>query len=194
VAVQQGNQIPNAPHESEDGLNEHRTPRSDQSSNDAIQGIKPTTAPTEVSAIHGVITDQRPVNFHAMGLVGCIDRLAGPLREQGTLVRWQTPRHAIEIPSGCADLLYHVAQEALSNAFKFAKASVVIIRLSAAHHGIRLMVADNGVGFDRHATTGRPHGFGLLLMSIAVHEAGGTVDVDSGPGEGTRLTVTLPLD
>lgn len=149
----------------------------------------------EVTAIHGVITDQNPVDFHALGLAGCIDRLAAPLREQGTTVRWETPHHGIEIAADRAGLLYHAAQEALSNAFKFAHATELTVRLAAVHHGIRLTVADNGAGFDCRASTGtRRQGFGLLLMSIAVHEAGGTINVDSAPGKGTSLTVTLPLD
>ncbi|MBP1134778.1 signal transduction histidine kinase [Arthrobacter sp. PvP023] len=152
-------------------------------------------AVNEVAAIHGVITDQAPVDFHALGLAGCIDRLATPLREQGTTVRWETPHHGIEIPAGSAGLLYHAAQEALSNAFKFAAATQLTVRLAAVHHGIRLTVADNGTGFDRAESCGsRPQGFGLLLMSIAVHEAGGTATIDTAPGKGTCITVTLPLD
>lgn len=157
--------------------------------------MKKAPADNEVTAIHGVITDQSPVDFHALGLAGCIDRLAAPLREQGTSVRWETPHHGIEIAADSAALLYHVAQEALSNALKYAGATELTVRLAAVHHGIRLIVADNGAGFDRNDhTVNRPQGFGLLLMSIAVHEAGGTAIVDSAPGKGTCVTVTLPLD
>ena len=57
------------------------------------------------------------------------------------------------------------------------------------------MVADDGTGFDSNAATcGRHHGYGLRLMAVAVHEAGGTVDIRSAPGQGTSVTVTLPLD
>ncbi len=69
------------------------------------------------------------------------------------------------------------------------------VQLAAVDHGIRLMVSDDGTGFDsRLATSGRHHGYGLRLMSVAVHEAGGTVDISSSPGRGTCVTVTLPLD
>ncbi|QCO99914.1 ATP-binding protein [Arthrobacter sp. 24S4-2] len=157
--------------------------------------MKKAPAVNKVTAIHGVITDQSPVDFHTLGLAGCIDRLAAPLREQGTSVRWETPHHGIEIPAGSATLLYHVAQEALSNALKYAGATELTVRLAAVHHGIRLTVADNGTGFDGNDHTGnRPHGFGLLLMSIAVDDAGGDVTVESAPGQGTCVTVTLPLD
>ncbi|MBT2596869.1 sensor histidine kinase [Arthrobacter sp. ISL-72] len=157
--------------------------------------MKKASAVNKVTAINGVITDQSPVDFHALGLAGCIDRLASPLRDQGTCVRWETPHHGIEIPANSAGLLYHAAQEALSNAFKYAGATELTVRLAAVHHGIRLTVADNGAGFDRTDHSGnRPQGFGLLLMSIAVEDAGGNISVDSTPGKGTCVTVTLPLD
>lgn len=157
--------------------------------------MKTATAPDEVTAINGVITDQRPVDFYALGLAGCIDRLTTPLRQQGTDVHWETPHHGIEISSRSASLLYQAAKEALSNAYKYAHARDVTVRLAAVYHGIRLTVTDNGSGFDNETTpVGGEHGFGLRLMSIAVHEAGGEISIASSPATGTRLTITLPLD
>src|SRR5919112_6861214 len=130
----------------------------------------------EVTAVGGVLTDQHPLDFHTLGLAGCIDRLTAPLRQRGTAVHWDTPHWGIEIPADCASLLYQSAREVLSNAFKFSSASTLNIQLAAVDHGIRLVVADDGTGFDsRLATRGRHHGYGLRLMSVAVHEAGGTV-------------------
>lgn len=149
----------------------------------------------EVTAIAGVLTDQNPLDFHTLGLAGCIDRLTAPFRERGTSVRWETPHWGIEIPAGCAALLYQSAREALSNAFKYSQASQLNLQLAAVGHGIRLIVADDGAGFDStSALHGRHHGYGLRLMSIAVHEAGGDVAISSSPGQGTSVTVTLPLD
>ncbi|GAB2738937.1 sensor histidine kinase [Arthrobacter bambusae] len=157
--------------------------------------MKTTTALDEVTAINGVITDQQPVDFHSLGLAGCIDRLAAPLRRQGTEIHWETPHHGVEISSDSASLLYHAAKEVLSNAFKYAHAHDITVRLAAVYHGIRLTVTDNGAGFDSEATpTGAHHGFGLRLMSIAVSEVGGEVSIVSSPGNGTCVTVTLPLD
>jgi len=153
------------------------------------------TAFDEVTAVAGVLTDQHPVDFYTLGLAGCIDRLTVPLRQQGTAVRWDTPHWGIEIPPDSASLLYQSAREVLSNAFKYSEASQLNVQLAAVDHGIRLVVADDGTGFDsKLATCGRHHGYGLRLMSVAVHEAGGSVDICSAPGKGTSVTVTLPLD
>ena len=150
---------------------------------------------TEVIAVKGIIQDQHPVDFHALGVAGCIDRLAAPLRRSGVAVQWHIPHHGIEISSASAALLYHVAQETFSNTLNYAEASELTIKLNAVYHGIQLTIKDDGKGFEIHAApSGRRHGFGLLLMSIAVHDAGGTVEIDSEPGQGTRVSVTLPLD
>ena len=119
-----------------------------------------------------------------------------PLRRQGTCVHWETPHHGVEISSGCASLLYQSAQEALSNTFKHAHATDVTVRLAAVFHGIRLMVADNGTGFESvpPAAATRRRASGLRTISQAVQEAGGTVDITSAPGTGTAITVTIPLD
>ncbi|HSU48786.1 MAG TPA: ATP-binding protein [Arthrobacter sp.] len=149
----------------------------------------------EVTTVGGVLTDQHPLDFYTLGLAGCIDRLTAPLRQRGTAVHWDTPHWGIEIPADSASLLYQSAREALSNAFKFSGASTLTVQLLAVDHGIRLVVADDGTGFDSDlATCGRHHGYGLRLMAVAVQEAGGALDISSSPGHGTSVTVTLPLD
>lgn len=148
----------------------------------------------EASVTGGTTTCPRLPDFHALGVAGCIYQLTEPLRRQGTVIRWETPHHGIEITAASAALLYHAAEETLRNASRHAQSTEITIRLAAVYHGIRLVVTDNGRGFDINATYNRNHGFGLRLMSIAVREANGTITVDSSPGSGTRVTITLSLD
>ncbi|WP_314326205.1 ATP-binding protein [Paenarthrobacter ilicis] len=163
--------------------------------NDVGDTMDQSATLSEVMSVKGIIQDQHPVDFHALGVAGCIDRLAEPLRRTGVHVGWHTPHHGIEISSSAAALLYHVAQEAFSNTLNYAEASELTVHLNAVYHGIQLTIADDGNGFEIHAApSGRRHGFGLLMMSIAVHDAGGTVDINSEVGRGTSVRVTLPLD
>lgn len=83
--------------------------------------------------------------------------------------------------------LYRAAQEGLTNARRHAEASVVTVSAAFDDAGARLVVADDGRGF---ATPGE--GFGLLGMRERVELVGGAVSVDSGPGAGTTITVTIP--
>ena len=160
-----------------------------------------------VAEAWGAVEVPASADFYRLGLAGCIDRLTGPLRRQGTCVHWETPRHGLEISASCASLLYRSAQEALNNAFRHAHATDVTVRLTAVFHGIRLTIADNGNGFGQRSTdrtgpdnasllasTADDGDSGLRTMSAAIQDAGGTVAISSEPGAGTEVTVTIPLD
>jgi two-component system, NarL family, sensor histidine kinase UhpB len=153
------------------------------------------TAALDKGTAGAVITEDLTADFHALGLAGCIDKLTVPLRHQGVCVRWETPHHGVEIPATCATLLYYAAQETLTNAFRHSHATELTVRLAAVYHGVRLTITDNGVGFICNSqSTGRKHGYGVCLMTMAVHEAAGTISIDSAPDKGTQVAITIPLD
>ncbi|KAA6223569.1 sensor histidine kinase [Streptomyces albofaciens JCM 4342] len=85
--------------------------------------------------------------------------------------------------------LYRAAQEGVTNARRHARASRVTVAVDLTEHVACLVVADDGRGFTPGGTA---TGFGLLGMRERVHLVGGSVHIDSGPGAGTRLTVTVP--
>lgn len=153
------------------------------------------TATLDKRTAGAVITEDLTADFHALGLAGCIDKLTVPLRHQGVCVRWETPHHGVEIPATCATLLYHAAQETLTNAFRHSHATELTVRLAAVYHGVRLTITDNGVGFNcQSQSTGRKRGYGVYLMTMSVHEAAGTISIDSAPDKGTQVAITIPLD
>lgn len=90
--------------------------------------------------------------------------------------------------SGADDVLLRVAQEALANVAKHARARRADVRL-AYGEGVRLEVADDGTGFDAASVA---RGFGLAGMRDRLSAAGGTLSVESAPGEGTRVVAWLP--
>ncbi|MBT2538942.1 sensor histidine kinase [Arthrobacter sp. ISL-69] len=142
----------------------------------------------------GAITDDRVSDFHTLGLAGCIDKLTVPLRQGGVSVHWEIPHHGVELPAASAALLYRAAQATLNCALKYSQATELTLRLAAVHHGVRLTITDNGYGAQSQLLGGRHQGHGLCMMTLAVHEAGGTISIDSIPGKGTLVSITLPLD
>jgi PAS domain S-box-containing protein len=86
--------------------------------------------------------------------------------------------------------VFRVAQEALRNVSKHARVAEAEIELVHDGQEIRLTVSDNGAGFDGE----RPRQAGLGLVSIRerVRLVNGTVELDSAPGQGTRLTIRIP--
>ena len=77
----------------------------------------------------------------------------------------------------------------MTNARRHARASRVTVVVLLAGDAARLVVTDDGRGFAPDAAVG---GFGLVGMRERVQLVAGSVDIDSGPGPGTRLTVTVP--
>jgi len=85
--------------------------------------------------------------------------------------------------------VYRIAQEALANIARHAKAERVEIDLSANGHGFELSVRDDGRGFD---TSVGPRGLGLGGMAERARLVGGELTIDSRPGTGTAVTLRLP--
>jgi signal transduction histidine kinase len=89
--------------------------------------------------------------------------------------------------------LLRAAQESLSNVAKHASASHARIALSFGDEVVTLDVRDDGVGFAADANGGtRPGGYGLIGMRQRVKQLDGTLDVESQPGGGTAVSVTIP--
>jgi signal transduction histidine kinase len=99
-------------------------------------------------------------------------------------------------PEVVENALYWIAREALHNVVKHASARVVDVRLASDNGMTRLIVGDDGVGFDADAPLDpRPDGSGLGLASMRdrVQSLGGHVSIRSAPGSGTRVSVAVPL-
>lgn len=94
----------------------------------------------------------------------------------------QRPSEPIEVAA------YYVAAEALANTAKHSRASVAHLTLQTHNDRLQLSIRDDGVG---GATTGG--GSGLVGLTDRVEAVGGTILVDSPPGQGTRLNVDLPM-
>lgn len=103
--------------------------------------------------------------------------------------------HLGDVPSEIAVTCFRVVQEALTNAIRHARAREVRIDLQQTPQAVRVSVQDDGVGFDL-GTTGRQaaaHGhLGLVGMKERVEILGGDLAIESRPGGGTRVSVSLP--
>lgn len=88
--------------------------------------------------------------------------------------------------------LIRVVQEALTNVRKHAHADSVTVSISGTDSTTSFAIEDDGVGFDHAATSSAQDGYGLFTMRDRAALLGGTVDIDSAIGRGTRVTVTVP--
>ncbi|MFI6831230.1 sensor histidine kinase [Kribbella sp. NPDC050241] len=93
------------------------------------------------------------------------------------------------LPQAQQVVLLRAAQEALANVRKHARATQVLITLGLSDGRVWIEIRDDGSGFAPAAVSG---GFGLAAMRGRVEESGGSVQVESAPGRGTRVQVLMP--
>ena len=142
------------------------------------------------SALRSVVRDLRPTALD-QGIVGALEWLV----EQhglitGTDCRYEGLRHDPPLDEAIALVLFRVAQEALNNISRHARAQRVTVRLLAGSATLCLSIHDNGCGFDPDHLPAGNH-FGLLGMRERVAAIGGQLTIESQPGQGTTITVTL---
>ena len=95
------------------------------------------------------------------------------------------------LPLEIKQALYRIAQEALQNTVKHAQAQCVEVRLEAQDGEMRLAIEDDGVGFESGGTF--PGHLGLRSMRERATGVGGSFEIVSAPGDGTRILVSVPL-
>jgi len=105
----------------------------------------------------------------------------------------ENERFSREFETAC----FRIAQEALTNVVRHAKATHVVVRLARNREVLLLTVRDNGAGFDVKRLRKRAlrvSTLGLISMQERAHAAGGRVEIESSPAGGTEVRFTLPLD
>lgn len=98
------------------------------------------------------------------------------------------------MPASVETALFRIAQEALTNVMKHSKAKMVVIRLEESDQHIRMIIQDDGIGFDP-TTTGVDHStptWGVITMRERAEAVGGSFRIDSSSGNGTIITIEVP--
>jgi len=96
------------------------------------------------------------------------------------------------VPQQIASGLYRIAQESLQNVAKHAKAKHLSVALATREHGLVLSLEDDGIGFSPQAVKGKG-GLGLVSIGERTRILGGDLSIESKPGDGTRISVRVPL-
>jgi signal transduction histidine kinase len=97
----------------------------------------------------------------------------------------------IRVPGDTQEALVRVTREAIINAIRHGEAEEITVRLYL-DHTVRLLVSDDGCGFDVDRAVASPGHLGLRSMETRTRAVGGEFTVDSQPGGGTRIHVSLP--
>ncbi len=164
-------------------------------SRDRLAEAKGLTVRT-LEELHRIIFDLRPSVLDDLGLLSAIRWYAERhLEPRGISVRCEFGGLAGRLMPELETALFRVAQEAITNIAKHSGAETVLIQCLERDGRITIEIEDDGQGFSPESLpppAARERGLGLLGMRERVELFGGTLELDSAPGRGTRIAVSVP--
>ena len=154
---------------------------------------------TAVDNVGRIITDLRPSILDHQGLWAALEWQAQEFIESSELQATLQVHVAAGVPppeGGLAIAVFRIFQEMLSNVARHARARSVQLRITVDDPPAPVLyidVRDDGVGAAPEALAD-PHSFGVIGMRERASHFGGRIHIDSAPGHGTRVRLTMPLD
>ncbi|MBO0778510.1 MAG: sensor histidine kinase [Ktedonobacteraceae bacterium] len=144
-----------------------------------------------LAEMRALIFELRPESLENEGLVAALIKQVAVLRTRYQLTVDASLDEEPAISLELKHTLYRIAQEALHNIVKHARATTVTLRLSQQEHELRLQIRDDGKGFD--PANPFPGHFGVRSMQERAIKTGGTLTIKSAPQQGTDIEVRLPM-
>ncbi|HEU5171631.1 MAG TPA: histidine kinase, partial [Gemmatimonadales bacterium] len=162
----------------------------------ALASIRAVAEET-LEEVRKIVFDLRPTLLDDLGLIPAVRHYARTLLEaQGVEVRFTSAGFGVQrLPPAVETTLFRVAQEAITNVARHARARVAVISILREGTLARLRVADDGAGFDVAALMASPdrRRLGIAGMEERVALLGGTLEITSAPGRGTTVTMAVPM-
>ncbi|MCV7235630.1 sensor histidine kinase [Mycobacterium branderi] len=163
---------------------------SDRAAADRHLGLIRTTARENLAEARAIVAGLSPTVLGEGSLAAAIRRQCDKLTaETGIAVKFSADRDLPALGMAADVVLLRATQEALANVRKHAQATTVCAKLSAAANGVRLTLADNGIGL----SSDHPDGFGLRGMKARVAQVGGKMRVSRTPGGGVSIEIEVPV-
>jgi signal transduction histidine kinase len=156
--------------------------------NDQVQIIERITEEA-LQEMQALLRELRPPGLDGAGLAPALQQMCAAYRDRlGVTV--DSDVADLPLPGPVEDALLRVTQEACTNALRHGDARRLSVSMNRWDGHVQLAVRDDGTGFD--PVTSHP-GSGLRHIRDRVSELGGTVDIQSAPGEGAAVTVRVPV-
>lgn len=161
----------------------------------AEERISDTIALVErlITQVRALSLDLRPPLLDELGLLPALEGyLAAVSERSGVPIDVQLPP---QLPRAAPErdiAVFRIVQEAITNALRHAQPQRLHVALAAEPEGVRIDVRDDGRGFDPSAVAAAGGGFGLFGMRERVHDLGGRWQLQSAPGQGTRIEAFVP--
>ena len=146
-----------------------------------------------VDSIVAIAQNLQPAELESLGLTGALRELTDRLGASGRYQMQVDLQGVTGLAPERALLLYRMVQELLNNTLKHAQAQTLTVRLSSDMNRLKLVVADDGQGFDPGKPAEGRRGMGLKTLESRADLLGGQLVRKTAPGQGTQTTITIPL-
>lgn len=151
-----------------------------------------------IEEIRKIIFNLRPMALDDLGLVPTLRKYIQDYEEKSRIrTAFDTVGKEIRLPSAMEAAIYRLVQEAFTNAFKHANPTYVVLEMTFQAQMVKLVVKDNGVGFHVESIESKAKNsvhFGLIGMRERVELLEGRMDIESSIGEGTKITIHIPIN
>jgi len=152
-----------------------------------------------------VIQETRSLSFsisspllYEFGLDAAIEKLAGEIQEQyGLKVRFRAAKNLQSLDNDIRVLLFRLVREIFTNTLKHAEAHQINVLMKQFDDCLKIIIEDDGIGFDAAPYIGKKkkaRGFGLFSVRERLRYIGGSLEVESQRGVGTKVTLTTPMN
>ena len=143
------------------------------------------------SEMRALLLHLRPIHLEGKRLAQGMYELVQELRAKVPIDIQLEMDDEVQLPRGIEDHLFRIVQEALSNTLRHSKADKLEVRLQRKPEYVRLLIRDNGIGFDMNVR--KTASYGIVSMQERVNEIGGSIHILSAPGKGTRIDIRVPI-
>jgi signal transduction histidine kinase len=153
-----------------------------------------TLASLSLAEARQISHDLHPYQLDHLGLTGALAAMIDAAAESSEIV-FERKLDNVDglFPKDAATSLYRVVQESLNNILKHSGARKARLRLERDVHEVQLHIEDDGCGFRTGERLNGRKGLGLRNIAERVRILGGKMKIDSQPGQGTRVEVTIPV-
>ncbi|MDP3761459.1 MAG: PAS domain S-box protein [Ramlibacter sp.] len=146
-----------------------------------------------VASTRRIAADLRPLMLDDLGLMPAIEWLVSNFSQRSGVATTLKADEELELREPFATAVFRIVQESLVNVGKHAAATEATVSIEQVGDAVELVVQDNGKGFVTSAPR-KPQSLGLMGLRERAQLLKGTCSIDSAPGEGTRVSVRIPMD
>lgn len=151
-----------------------------------------TMVDNTLKTTRGIISGLRPDVIEILGFVDTVKAYVKEFGIRNTIIsNFTTNFEKLKLNQTVELSLFRIIQEALTNISKHAMATKVFVDLNTSENTITLSISDNGVGFELDKSQKVNH-YGVLGMKERVYLIEGELKIETGPGKGTKINITLP--